>query len=265
MQRHIPDYEHAPIIFGHRGYSALAPENTLAAFGLIRRHGVPGVELDVRLCASEDVVVSHDPHLLRTVGVDTAIADLSANELARTDVGSWFHPSFSGEGVPMLSAVFELLGDSVVYDLELKADHAKEPMRRLVQAVMAVVHRHGLAHRCIISSFNPIALAWARRADSKTPTALIYSAEPGVPPAARRPIAHALLRNEILKPGYARFEAEQARDKPPFPKVPRLVWTVDEAIQRSRVIAAGAYGVISNDPAGLVSGIDLGLSERTRN
>jgi glycerophosphoryl diester phosphodiesterase len=255
-RRPIPALHDAPIIFGHRGYSALAPENTLAAFGLIRRHGVPGVELDVRLCATGEVVVSHDRRLERTAGVAAEIADLSADELARTDVGSWFDPSFSNEGVPQLSAVFELLGDSVVYDLELKADSADEPTRRLAQAVVALIRRHGLGHRSIVSSFNPIVLAWTRRADPRIPTALIYSAAPEVPAPARRPIAQVILRNEILKPGYARFAAEQEGGTPPFPEVPRLVWTVDEATQRGRVVAAGAYGLISNDPAGLVSTVD---------
>ena len=46
-----------PLLFAHRGYSAKAPENTMAAFRLAWESGIPGIELDVHLCKSGEAVV----------------------------------------------------------------------------------------------------------------------------------------------------------------------------------------------------------------
>ena len=55
-----------PILFAHRGASASAPENTLAAFRLAVRQGAPAIELDVKLSADGQVMVFHDPTVNRT-------------------------------------------------------------------------------------------------------------------------------------------------------------------------------------------------------
>ena len=55
-----------PLIIGHRGASADAPENTLAAFALALEQGADGIELDVQLCADGVPVVMHDDTVDRT-------------------------------------------------------------------------------------------------------------------------------------------------------------------------------------------------------
>jgi glycerophosphoryl diester phosphodiesterase len=52
-----------PLVLGHRGASAVAPENTLAAFVRARELGADGVELDVRRTADDVLVVHHDPEV----------------------------------------------------------------------------------------------------------------------------------------------------------------------------------------------------------
>ena len=79
-----------PLIIAHRGASAEAPENTLAAFRRAIELGADGVEFDVRLAADGVPVVIHDATLERTAGLKRRIADLTSDELAKIDVGSWF-------------------------------------------------------------------------------------------------------------------------------------------------------------------------------
>lgn len=55
-----------PVIFAHRGASAYAPENTLAAFRLAAEQGVEAIELDAKLTADGEVVVIHDMTVDRT-------------------------------------------------------------------------------------------------------------------------------------------------------------------------------------------------------
>ena len=118
-----------PLIIGHRGASADAPENTLAAFKLAIQDGAEGIEFDVRLSQDGVPVVIHDATLARTGLINAAVAELSAEALGRTDVGSWFsqrpnaaHQDFRNEKVPGLLQVFEMFAhsDALLY-VEMKS------------------------------------------------------------------------------------------------------------------------------------------------
>jgi len=109
-----------PIILGHRGASAEAPENTLAAFRLAVEQGADGVELDVWRCGSGEVVVHHDPDTARTGGVARLVSSTPWAELRRLDVGSWKGERFAGERIPLLAEVLDALPTAVV-NVELKS------------------------------------------------------------------------------------------------------------------------------------------------
>src|SRR5512134_684431 len=99
-----------PMLFAHRGASAHAPENTVAAFELAVRQFKnlpPAVELDVKLSADKQVVVIHDQTVDRTTGSKGRVNQLTLAELKTLDAGSFFGPSFQGERIPTLSDVFE--------------------------------------------------------------------------------------------------------------------------------------------------------------
>ena len=93
-----------PLILGHRGASAVAPENTLAAFSRAIKDGADGFEFDVRLSRDQVPVVIHDATLKRTGSIDISVCNLTSQELGEVDVGSWFDQrartsgkSYSGE------------------------------------------------------------------------------------------------------------------------------------------------------------------------
>src|SRR5215208_2524413 len=85
----------APLIIGHRGASAVAPENTMAAFREAIATGADGIEFDVRLTRDGVPVIIHDSTLRRTGGLQRRVSDLAASELEQVDVGSWFAPAFA--------------------------------------------------------------------------------------------------------------------------------------------------------------------------
>ena len=99
----------SPLIIGHRGASAVAPENTMAAFREAIAVGADGIEFDVRLARDGVPVVIHDSTLRRTGGLNKRVADLSAEEISKIDVGSWFAPRFANETVPSLRDLFTLV------------------------------------------------------------------------------------------------------------------------------------------------------------
>jgi glycerophosphoryl diester phosphodiesterase len=140
------------LILGHRGARHAAPENTFKAFELALAEGAAGVELDVRLARSGEVVVIHDPVLAR-LSVDRrpdAVEDLDARELSRIDVGD-------GEHIPRLADVLAWARERNAYvNIEIKSDVRDK--RRLVEAVVHLLgpERHTAADRLLLSSFDPV-------------------------------------------------------------------------------------------------------------
>ncbi len=80
-QKPTPPPKPTPLIIAHRGASAHAPENTLAAFTLAWRHGADAIETDLRLTADGEVVALHDPTLTRTTGVFGRLGALTLADL----------------------------------------------------------------------------------------------------------------------------------------------------------------------------------------
>ena len=116
-----------PLTVGHRGASALAPENTVRAFELAIEHGLDFAELDVHLSRDGQVMVIHDADLSRVADRPVGVGDLTADELARIDVGE-------GQGVPRLVDVFELARGRLGLYVELKGDGTGRALGELVRA-----------------------------------------------------------------------------------------------------------------------------------
>ncbi|WP_405494168.1 glycerophosphodiester phosphodiesterase [Streptomyces sp. NBC_00096] len=110
-----PHWLSNPIVYAHRGASAYAPENTLAAIDLAREMGFDWVENDVQRTSDGELVVVHDDTLARTTDVEQVfpdrkpwrVKDFTAAEIARLDAGSWFGQEFAGVRVPTLRQYME--------------------------------------------------------------------------------------------------------------------------------------------------------------
>ena len=79
-------------IIAHRGASAYAPENTLAAFLLAERMGATEIELDVQFSRDRQLAIVHDETFDRYGYPGLRSADLTLPELVSLDMGSWFSP-----------------------------------------------------------------------------------------------------------------------------------------------------------------------------
>src|SRR3954465_1158455 len=87
-------------ILAHRGASAYAPENTLAAFKLAVDQRADWLEMDVQQTSDGNLVVFHDIRVERTTNGRGALRDLTLDQVRQLDAGSWFDPTFAGERVP---------------------------------------------------------------------------------------------------------------------------------------------------------------------
>ena len=99
------------MLVAHRGGAGHCPENTLAAIEFALRLGVEAIEVDLRLSADGQLVLIHDPDLVRTTNGHGRVSGLAARELAQLDAGSHFSPRFAGEGVPTLHQALAAVGD----------------------------------------------------------------------------------------------------------------------------------------------------------
>ena len=148
-------------IIAHRGASAYAPENTAPAFRLAAAMGADEVELDAQLTTDGEIVLCHDRDLTRYGHGARVVEEMSWPELSALDMGAWFSPYlYGGERMLRLEDLFALFGDQLTYHVEIKGAAADLPA-----AVHAAIQRHGLAERCIVTSFSVAALAAMRAID----------------------------------------------------------------------------------------------------
>ncbi|MFQ6057332.1 MAG: glycerophosphodiester phosphodiesterase [Anaerolineae bacterium] len=163
LTRTIPPQELRFLRIAHRGASAHAPENTLAAFRLAAELGADMVELDVRVSADSVPVVIHDPSVARTTNGTGLVADLTLAELKRLDAGR-------GERIPTLEEAMEACREAGVgLYIEVKDGRAVLPLVELV-------HRHRLKHSVIVNSFRPDWLAYVKALAPHIPTSVLFNA-----------------------------------------------------------------------------------------
>ena len=139
------------VVIAHRGASATAPENTLAAFRLGADLGADFVEIDVQESEDGEVVVVHDSDLMKVGGSPLKIWEAPAAALRAVDIGSRKGPQFAGERVPTLAEVFALCKGRVRVVVELKSyGHSQ----RLEERVVEIVEAAGVANDTIFMSLN---------------------------------------------------------------------------------------------------------------
>ncbi len=211
----------APLVVAHRGASAAAPENTLAAFALAVGLGADGVEMDVRLSADGHVVVHHDPVLSdgRVVGHTMAAA--------------------LPEHVPTLDEALDA-ADGVLVDVELKhapAEPGTGPVERLVDAVAVVLSARDPAG-LLVTSFHPGALDLVRAALPGPVTGQLATGLPDLAAVADRGHGAVAPHHRAVTGRWVR--AAHARG------LLVAAWTVDRPGRMRRLAAAGVDAIVTN-------------------
>jgi glycerophosphoryl diester phosphodiesterase len=232
-----------PIVFAHRGSSAHAPENTLAAFQLAIEQGADGIELDAKLTADGEVVVIHDATVDRTTGARGRVKDMSLGELRSLGAGAFFSEKFQSEKIPTLEEVFESVGKRTFINVELT--NYNTPRDHLVESVCMLVKRFGLQKRVLFSSFFAANLSRARSYLPEVPTGLL--ALGGVLGAWPRSFGFAFGKYDALHPNIKDTTPEQVQ------RVHRLnrrihVWTVNAEQDMRRLFNWGVDAIFTDDP-----------------
>jgi glycerophosphoryl diester phosphodiesterase len=222
-----------PLVFAHRGGSALAPENTIAAFDNGIKLGADGIELDVHLSRDGIVVVHHDPILDRTTTLRGPIRARTAAELEPAHV-------------PTLAAVVARYRSARII-VEMKVNS-----RELAAAVIDVLRRADAVERVCLGAFGRRVLRAARTLEPRVATS-----------AAREEVRWALYRSWVRWPvrrvGYAGYQVPEwaGRTRVISPRfvddahrfgLGVQVWTVDAEADARRLLAWGVDALITDRP-----------------
>jgi glycerophosphoryl diester phosphodiesterase len=237
-----------PLVLGHRGASAEAPENTLAAFRLAMDQGADGVELDVHRCATGEVVVIHDEDARRTAGAELRVAEAPLVALRALDAGAWKGARFRGERVPLLTEVLEALPRALV-NVELKGTGAD---RRVAAATAEVLRRAGAEERVIVSSFDLRLLAAFRAAAPRVARGFLFDA--GGLWRPRAALARWWVRPAAVHPEARLCTAARAAR---WRSAGLLVnaWTVDDEAEAARLAGLGVAAIVTNEPGRVLAGL----------
>ncbi len=238
------DSNFIPFIIAHRGDSANAPENTLAAFRLALENRADGIELDVMLSADQKLVVIHDDTLDRTTNGHGQVSDTPLAAMRDLDAGRWFKPEFEGEPIPLLEEVFAEFGSKFLINVELK--NYKTPRDPLPERVVEMVKRYNLSDTVLLSSFNARNLPRVKSLAPEIRTGLLTL--PGVLGLPMRGLLGRRFDADDLHPYYRDVSARMVDSRHKLGQRVN-VWTVDAPDDLRRLQSLGVDMVICNDPA----------------
>lgn len=242
-----------PLSIAHRGASADAPENTLAAVRRAVELGADVVELDVQRSKDGALVVVHDTTLARTTNVRQVfpgrapwrVADFTHEELQRLDAGSWKSRDHAGERVPTLAEALDVICvSSASLQLELKAPGVYPGIvTDLVSALTAfpgALELTPAGPRVVVQSFH-----FAAMKELKTRLPGLTVGLLGAPAVANLP-ALSTWADQVNPHHWAldRWYVEQVHRH----GMACLVWTVDRPSAMRRALRLGVDGVITNRP-----------------
>lgn len=136
----------------HRGASAYAPENTLAAINKAIELGAKYIEIDVHMTKDGEVVAIHDSSINRTSNSEGKVKDFSLTELRQFDFGEWFGSKYKNEKIPTLKEVLSSLVEDSILIIELKYGEDKYP--DIEKKIVSLVKEMNLSESVILKSFS---------------------------------------------------------------------------------------------------------------
>ena len=130
---------------GHRGAKGHEPENTLPSFQKAFDLHADGIELDVHICKTGELVVIHDFTADRTTNGSGAISELTLSEIKALRINENIE-------VPTLEEVIELAGNNCLINIELKGRHTAKPVSHLIEKY--ILEKDYDYENFIVSSFQ---------------------------------------------------------------------------------------------------------------
>lgn len=111
---------------GHRGAKGHQPENTLPSFQKALDLNADGIELDVHVCKTGELIVIHDFTVDRTTKGSGTVSELSLSQIKTLRINDTIE-------IPTLEEVIDLVGKKCLINIELKGRHTAKPVSHLIE------------------------------------------------------------------------------------------------------------------------------------
>ena len=232
-----------PLILGHRGFSGPYPENTPIAFMKIAETKADGIETDVHICKSGELVLCHDEAVDRTSDGHGFICDMTYDELQQLDFGSWKDPSFAGQRIWTLGELLDFCKEAkLILNLELK--NGIEFYPDLERRALAEIRVRRMEDTVFVSSFNHVSMQRFKEIAPDMETGLLYE-------SPLQDMAHYLdhCNADNVHPCWHVFEYQPELMELFHSRGMKVnVWTVNDAEAARFMIDLGVDGLIGNYP-----------------
>lgn len=228
--------QNRPLVGAHRGASARAPENTLAAFRAALEDGAEMIELDVHLTRDGQLAVIHDEETQRTTGATGVVAQMEMAQLRQLDAGRHKGAAWAGESIPALSDVCALARGRLLVNVEVKGGLATVPV------LARCLGDEEMGESVVVSSFDPQVVAAVSALHPAVLTGLLLDRPVDDPVEAVRAVGASLLHLEhtrITAPLVARLHDAG---------MGVVAWTVNAPNEMRRLAALGVEVILSDDP-----------------
>ncbi|KRM61258.1 glycerophosphodiester phosphodiesterase [Paucilactobacillus vaccinostercus DSM 20634] len=212
------------LIFGHRGYPAKFPENSLSGFSYAIDHAIDGLEFDVHLTKDNIPVIMHDEKINRTTNGRGKIRQYTFDELQQFQLSN-------GETIPSLEQLLQLVAQRRVYlNLEFKTDRVH--YTNIEKIVLDMVRDYDLVYPVIYSSFSLQTLKNAYRVDAHQQYCLLSD--------------HVLHQPQRLAQ-IAHLSGVHLKHYQNLPNLEERIWTVDDPQKMKQLFEKRVAGIITDD------------------
>jgi glycerophosphoryl diester phosphodiesterase len=239
------------LVIAHRGASAYAPENTLAAFDLALQMSCRHLELDVDLTRDGHLVVMHDDTVDRTTNGTRPVGSHTLAELRALDAGAWFEPQFTGERIPTFAEVLERYRGQAHLHTELKGRAL-----HLASGTADLVRQYGMVEHVTVTSFQYPRLGEIRAYAPELPTGWLVSeiSDTTIAQARHLGLTQMCPKADRVTPALVRrLHAEGFVVR---------AWGVGNEALMHQVVDAGADGMTVNFPDTLLAYVKSTLHEQ---
>jgi glycerophosphoryl diester phosphodiesterase len=251
------------LVFAHRGFGDLAPDNSLYAVERALEAGMDGVDVDGQLTRDGELVIFHDLSVDRLTSDTGKVRDKTRAEMLALDLGPRFDPALSGAYVRTFEDFLRAVKGRGILMVELKVPGLAPS--GIEERAVEIIRKHDAHRDVVLSSFNPLVLHRLKRLDPEVRTALIFmdtnwnpkliaEIKPedlvNLPWPLRQEFVRRAIR-KIVRPDLLSINHEVD------PKVidgliakgwPAFIWTIDEEPDLRAALSRQPYGVISDQP-----------------
>lgn len=132
-------------ICAHRGAMETHPENTISALKEAVRLGAQMIEFDVRMTKDGRLVIMHDATVDRTTNGSGLVSKLAFDKIRILDAGSWKSKKYTGEKVPTLKEVLQIMPKNIWLNIHLKGN------KKLGRETAKLVVSENRIHQAVIA------------------------------------------------------------------------------------------------------------------